>query len=106
MPAFKDLVQKAKVREVMCAYQRWDDEPCCGSTRLLQQILRDEWGFKYMVVSDCGAIADFWTTHKSSSTQLHAAAKGTIAGTDVECGYGYAYAKLPQAVEKGLITER
>ena len=106
MPAFKDLVQKAKVREVMFAYQRWDDEPCCGSTRLLQQILRDEWGFKYMVVSDCGAIADFWTTHKSSSTQLHAAAKGTIAGTDVECGYGYAYAKLPQAVEKGLITEK
>ena len=106
MPAFKDLVQKAKVREVMCAYQRWDDEPCCGSTRLLQQILRDEWGFKYLVVSDCGAIADFWTTHKSSSTQLHAAAKGTIAGTDVECGYGYAYAKLPEAVKAGLITEK
>ena len=105
MPAFKDLVQKAKVREVMCAYQRWDDEPCCGSTRLLQQILRDEWGFKYMVVSDCGAIADFFTTHKSSSTPQHAAAKGVIAGTDVECGFGYAYAKLPEAVAKGLITE-
>ena len=43
MPAFKSLVQDAKVREVMCAYQRWDDEPCCGNTRLLQQILRDEW---------------------------------------------------------------
>lgn len=106
MPAFKDLVQKAKVREVMCAYQRWDDEPCCGSNKLLQQILRDEWGFKYMVVSDCGAIADFWMTHKSSSTQLHAAAKGAIAGTDVECGYGYAFAKLPEAVRKGLITEK
>lgn len=106
MPAFKDLVQKAKVREVMCAYQRWDDEPCCGSNKLLQQILRDEWGFKYMVVSDCGAIADFWTTHKSSSTQLHAAAKGAMAGTDVECGYGYAFAKLPEAVKKGLITEK
>ena len=106
MPAFKDLVQKAKVREVMCAYQRWDDEPCCGSTRLLQQILRDEWGFKYMVVSDCGAIADFFTTHKSSSTSHHAAAKGVIAGTDVECGFGYAYADLPKAVAQGLITEK
>ena len=105
MPAFKDLVQKAKVREVMCAYQRWDDEPCCGSTRLLQQILRDEWGFKYMVVSDCGAIADFFTTHKSSSTSHHAAAKGVLAGTDVECGFGYAYANLPKAVQQGLITE-
>ena len=106
MPAFKDLVQKAKVREVMCAYQRWDDEPCCGSTKLLQQILRDEWGFKYMVVSDCGAIADFHMNHKTSSTPYHSAAKGVIAGTDVECGFGYAYAKLPEAVDKGLITEK
>lgn len=54
MPAFKTLVQDAKVREVMCAYQRLDDDPCCGSTRLLQQILREEWGFDYLVVSDCG----------------------------------------------------
>ncbi|MGM9703439.1 MAG: glycoside hydrolase family 3 N-terminal domain-containing protein, partial [Prevotella sp.] len=106
MPAFKDLVQKAKVREVMCAYQRWDDEPCCGSTKLLQQILRDEWGFEYMVVSDCGAIADFHMNHKTSSTPYHSAAKGVIAGTDVECGFGYAYAKLPEAVERGLISEK
>ena len=106
MPAFKDLVQKAKVREVMCAYQRWDDEPCCGSTKLLQQILRDEWGFKYMVVSDCGAIADFHMNHKTSSTPYHSAAKGVIAGTDVECGFGYAYAKLPEAVQRGLISEK
>ncbi|HKJ41377.1 MAG TPA: glycoside hydrolase family 3 N-terminal domain-containing protein, partial [Sunxiuqinia sp.] len=49
LPAFKALVQKADVREVMCAYQRLDDEPCCGSTRLLQRILRDDWGYKYMV---------------------------------------------------------
>ena len=93
LPAFKALVQKADVREVMCAYQRLDDDPCCGNTRLLQQILRDEWGFKYLVVSDCGAIADFWTSHKSSSDAVHAAVKGTMAGTDVECGYGYAYQK-------------
>lgn len=105
LPAFKALVQKADVREVMCAYQRLDDDPCCGNSRLLQQILRDEWGFKYLVVSDCGAIADFWTSHKSSSDAVHAAVKGTLAGTDVECGYGYAYQKLPEAVNRGLITE-
>lgn len=106
MPAFKTLVQKGDVREVMCAYQRWDDDPCCGSNRLLQQILRDEWGFKYMVVSDCGAIADFYTSHKTSSDATHAAAKGVIAGTDVECGFGYAYNNLPEAVRKGLISEK
>lgn len=106
LPAFKALVQQADVREVMCAYQRLDDEPCCGSTRLLQKILRDDWGFKYLVVSDCGAIADFHANHKVSSDDIHAAAKGVLAGTDVECGWGYAYNKLPQAVDKGLINEK
>ena len=105
MPAFKTLVQDAKVREVMCAYQRLDDDPCCGSQRLLQTILRDEWGFKYLVVSDCGAVSDFYESHKSSSSPVHASAKATIAGTDVECGYGYAYRSIPEAVKRGFITE-
>jgi beta-glucosidase len=104
LPAFKSLVQDARVREVMCAYQRLDDEPCCGSTRLLQRILRDEWGFKYLVVSDCGAISDFYTNHKVSSDTLHAAAKGVLAGTDVECGSSV-YKQIPEAVERGLIRE-
>lgn len=106
MPAFKTLVQDAKVREVMCAYQRLDDDPCCGNSRLLQQILRDEWGFKYLVVSDCGAISDFYTSHKSSSSPITASAKATLAGTDVECGYGYAYKSIPEAVNRGLISEK
>ena len=105
MPAFKSLVQDAKVREVMCAYQRLDDDPCCGSQRLLQTILRDEWGFEYLVVSDCGAVSDFYESHKSSSDATHASAKATIAGTDVECGYGYAYRSIPEAVKRGFITE-
>ena len=105
MPAFKTLVQDAKVREVMCAYQRLDDDPCCGSQRLLQQILRDEWGFQYLVVSDCGAVSDFYTSHMSSSSPVTASAKATLAGTDVECGYGYAYKSIPEAVRRGLISE-
>lgn len=106
LPAFKALVQEADVREVMCAYQRLDDEPCCGSTRLLQKILRDDWGFKHLVVSDCGAIADFYSTHKVSSNDLHAASKAVLSGTDVECGWGYSFNKLPLSVEKGLIDEK
>ena len=106
MPAFKTLVQEAKVREVMCAYQRLDDDPCCGSNRLLQTILRDEWGFEYLVVSDCGAVSDFYTSHKSSSSPVTASAKAALAGTDVECGFGYAYKSIPEAVRRGLITEQ
>ena len=105
MPAFKTLVQDAKVREVMCAYQRLDDDPCCGSTRLLQQILRDEWGFQYLVVSDCGAVSDFYENHKSSSDAVHSTAKAVWAGTDVECGFSYPYKTIPEAVRRGLLTE-
>ena len=106
MPAFKTLVKEAKVREVMCAYQRLDDDPCCGSQRLLQQILRDEWGFQYLVVSDCGAVSDFYTSHKSASDAVHGSAKAVLAGTDVECGYGYAYRSIPEAVRRGLLSEK
>lgn len=106
LPAFKALVQQADVRQVMCAYQRLDDEPCCGNTRLLYRILRDEWGYKNLVVADCGAITDFYTSHKVSSDAVHAAAKGVLAGTDLECQWNnHNYKKLPEAVEKGLITE-
>ncbi|MDO4160118.1 MAG: xylan 1,4-beta-xylosidase [Prevotellaceae bacterium] len=105
LPAFKDLVQKADVKEVMCAYQRFEGEPCCGSNRLLQHILRDEWGFKGLVVSDCGAISDFWmpNRHGVSTDAMAASAKGVISGTDVECGGNYR--NLPKAVKRGDITE-
>ena len=107
LPAFKSLVMDADVRQVMCAYQRLDDEPCCGNNRLLQTILRDSWGFKHVVVSDCGAITDFYTSHKVSSNAVHASAKGALAGTDVECVWeGYAFKSLPEAVVRGLITEK
>ncbi|MDD4823410.1 MAG: glycoside hydrolase family 3 N-terminal domain-containing protein, partial [Bacteroidales bacterium] len=106
LPAFKALVQDADVRQVMCAYQRLDDEPCCGNTRLLQRILREEWGYKYMVVSDCGAVTDFFTSHKVSSDDVHAASKAVLSGTDVECVWqNYPYMKLPEAVKRGLLKE-
>lgn len=106
LPAFKTLVEDAKVREVMCAYQRLDDEPCCGNNRLLQQILRDEWGFKYLVVSDCGAVTDIYSSHHTSSDAIHASAKAALAGTDVECGFNYTYKSIPDAVRRGLLSEK
>ena len=105
MPAFKALVQQGDVREIMCAYQRNDGEPCCGNTRYLHKILREEWGFKGLVTSDCGAIRDFWAPgyHGFSPTKADAAASAVIAGTDVECGSEYK--SLPEALKAGKITE-
>lgn len=105
LPAFKSLVQEGGVREVMCAYQRIDGEPCCGNTRYLQQILRDEWGFKGLVVSDCSAISDFHVKgrHGVAGSEHEASAMAVRAGTDVECGRNYR--SLPEAVAAGEITE-
>jgi beta-glucosidase len=105
LPAFKTLVQDAGVKEVMCAYQRFEGDPCCGSNKLLQHILRDEWGFDGVVVSDCGAIGDFWQPNKHlvSKDQPAAAAKAVLSGTDVECGAHYN--SLPEAVRRGDVSE-
>ena len=105
LPAFKSLVQEGHVAEVMCAYQRIDGDPCCGNTRYLQHILRDEWGFKGLVTSDCGAVDDFWRPgrHGVSTNAHEASAKAVLSGTDVECGSNYR--TLPEAVAAGEITE-
>lgn len=105
LPAFKALVQEGKVAEVMCAYQRIDGDPCCGNNRYLAQILRNDWGFKGLVCSDCGAIGDFFrpNRHGVSKDAADASAKAVISGTDVECGGNYA--ALPRAVKNGQITE-
>ena len=104
LPAFKTLVQEGNVAEVMCAYQQIDHEPCCGNTRYLQQILRDEWGFKGLVVSDCGAINDFWmpNRHNFTKTAHESTARAIRAGTDVECGNQFK--SLPEALNAGKIT--
>ncbi len=105
LPAFKALVQQGNVAEVMCAYQRIDGEPCCGNNRYERQILRDDWGFKGLITSDCGAITDFWVKdrHGVSPDAASASAKAVRSGTDVECGSDYK--QLPQAVERGEISE-
>ncbi|MBR6285683.1 MAG: glycoside hydrolase family 3 C-terminal domain-containing protein [Bacteroidaceae bacterium] len=105
LPAFKALVQKGDVREVMCAYNRYDGAPCCGSEQLLHQILRNEWGYKHLVVSDCGAVTDFWNkkAHETEPDAKHASATAVISGTDLECGSNYK--NLPAAVRDGLISE-
>ncbi len=102
LPAFRKLVG-AKVEAVMCAYNRTYDEPCCGSPFLLQDILRDEYGFDGHIVSDCWALDDIWARHRVVETRTEAAVMAANAGVNLNCGYIYKY--LPAAVDSGMITE-
>ncbi len=103
LPAFKALVQEGKVESVMGAYNRTNGEPCCGSKTLLQDILRDEWGFEGHVVSDCWAIRDFHENHHVTKTPEESAAMALKNGCDLNCGCTYEY--LMKAYNKGLVTE-
>jgi beta-glucosidase len=106
LPAFRDLIVDAKVSGVMCAYNRFDGQPCCGSDKLMMDILRNQWGFTGYVTSDCGGIAHFWRTHKTHPTQESAAAAAVLSGTDCECSGNPTYVALHKAIADGLITEK
>ncbi len=107
LPAFEAAVIEAKVHSVMCAYNRYDGKPCCGSEMLLQKILREDWGFKGYVVSDCWAVTDFWEEDKHAvvETPEEAGALAVISGTDLNCGSVYD-PNLNEAVLKELIDEK
>ncbi|MBN2612927.1 MAG: glycoside hydrolase family 3 C-terminal domain-containing protein [Bacteroidales bacterium] len=103
LPAFEDLVKKADVEAVMCAYNRTYKLPCCGSGFLLKELLRDNWGFDGHIVSDCGALNDFYDGHNVVENAAEAAAMALKAGVNVDCGR--VYPSLKEAVEKNLVTE-
>ncbi len=103
LPAFRACVQEAGVEAVMGAYNRTNGEPCCGSKTLIQDILREKWGFSGHFVSDCWAIKDFHENHKVTSTMEESAAMALKAGCDINCGVTYQY--LLKALEQGLVTE-
>jgi beta-glucosidase len=103
LPQFEMGIKEGKAYSVMCAYNRYNGETCCGSSALLNGILRTEWGFDGYVVSDCGAIADIYRGHKIVSTAEEASALAVSSGTDLECSN--VYRSLKDAVAKNLITQ-
>ena len=102
LPAFRTLVVDAGVCSVMGAYNMFRDYPCCANP-ILYGILRNEWGFKGYIVSDCWAISDFYRFTHFAKDPTEAAAQAVKAGTDLECGVDYKH--LTEAVERGLLTE-
>lgn len=103
LPHFKRTIQEANVQAVMCAYNRLDGEACCGSGALLNDLLRNEWGFKGHVVSDCWALVDFYDGHFVSKDEKEASALALASGTDLNCGK--VYHSLMDAFKDSLLTE-
>ncbi len=105
LPAFKALVKKGNVREVMCAYQRFEGKPCCTSDRLLIDILRNKWGYDGLVVTDCDAINNFYNKgqHETHKDPLSASVDAVLNGTDLECGK--VFMCLTDGLKKGLVKE-
>ncbi|MBQ6228949.1 MAG: glycoside hydrolase family 3 C-terminal domain-containing protein, partial [Prevotella sp.] len=105
LPAFKALVKKGNVREVMCAYNRYEGVPCCTSDRLLVDILRRKWGYEAIVLTDCDAINNFYNRgqHETHPDPLSASVDAVLNGTDLECGK--VFMVLTEALQKGLIKE-
>ena len=105
LPAFEKLVTKSNVAGVMCAYNAFQGQPCCGSDLLMTDILRRKWKFTGYVTSDCWAIDDFFKNHKTHKDAATASADAVFHGTDLDCGTD-AYKALITAVKTGIITEK
>ncbi|QUA53855.1 glycoside hydrolase family 3 C-terminal domain-containing protein [Aristaeella lactis] len=103
LAAFEATVREAEVESVMGAYNRVNGEPACGSETLLKKTLRDKWGFRGHVVSDCWAIRDFHVNHKVTATAPESAALAIKNGCDLNCGNTYLH--ILEALQEGLVTE-
>lgn len=109
LPAFKMAVEEANVQSIMCAYNRFRDQPCCGSNLLLQKKLREDFGFNGYVVSDCGAITDFYQKERHHLVERPSQAWGwsVASGTDLNCEESKAFIAdhFEEALESGMINE-
>ncbi|MBR0554021.1 glycoside hydrolase family 3 C-terminal domain-containing protein [Sphingomonadaceae bacterium LXI357] len=105
LPAFRRTITQGKAESLMCAYNAVGGTAACANSHLLQDILRDDWGFSGFVTSDCGAIDDILNGHHNATSMAQAAAMAVKAGTDTGCDFKDEMLSLPEAVKKGYIDE-
>ncbi|HET6383101.1 MAG TPA: glycoside hydrolase family 3 C-terminal domain-containing protein [Armatimonadota bacterium] len=101
---FRACVVEGKVFSVMGAYNAVNGVPCCADKNLITTILRDTWGFKGYVTSDCDAIANIYEPHHYATSYVEAAAMGIGAGCDLDCGGTYPR-NLMAALNQKLVSE-
>ena len=102
-PAFRALTGKdgAQASAIMCSYNRINGVPACANP-ILQDKLRDQWGFSGYVVSDCDAVGNITGFHHYTADDAHGAAVALKAGTDLDCGTTYSH--LAAALDQNLVT--
>lgn len=102
--AFHALVNSG-VESVMSAYNRVNGVPNSINKTLLTDVLRKEWGFKGHVVTDCGALDDVFSTHKTLPGPVETAAAAIKAGIDLDCSTVLQNDAI-KAIKQGLLTEK
>ena len=108
LPAFEYIIKNSDVRQVMCGYNRLNGEPCCTNRRLFD-ILRNEWHYDGILVTDCWALNDAYETdtviprHRTHATAALAYGDAFGREVDLECGSGLP--ALREAVQQGLVPE-
>lgn len=107
LPAFRATVVEGKAESVMCAYNAINGVPACANTMLLKDHLRDKWGFKGFVVSDCAAVFDiyFKGSHGFTATPEEGIKAAFESGMDLICGEADEANNINSALKKDLITE-
>ena len=105
LPAFEACIRRGHAESIMSAYNAINGIPCTANPWLLNKVLRDEWGFKGYVVSDCGAVGNVWEDHHFTKRTETAAALCLKAGLDLECGDNFYIEPLHEAYKMGMVDD-
>lgn len=108
LPAFEYIIKRSNVQQVMCGYNRLNGIPCCTNRELLVDILRNQWHYNGMMVTDCWALNDCWEQdtviprHRTHASAAYAAADAFGSEIDLECGSGQQ--ALREALDSGYFS--
>lgn len=103
---FREAIRRARALAIMNGYQEIDGIPCAASVDLLTGILRNEWGFDGIAVSDYFAVENLHSYHRIARDKAEAAGLALAAGIDAELPRTDCYGQpLKEQVQKGLVSE-
>jgi len=103
-PAFKACVKEANALSIMAAYNSLDGIACSSHKWLLTDVLRKEWGFKGIVVSDYFSVLGIYDKHKTAENKAQAAKQAVQAGLDVELPHPDCFPEIVELVQKNKIS--